>query len=315
MNRVDLNFHHLQYFWEVAREGHLTRAARRLRVAPSALSSQIRLLEEQVGVALFARVGRRLVLTEAGEMAFAYAASIFDAGAELVATLRDGRRPDDPMRVGAVATLSRNFQRSFLRPLLQGSRARLVLRSGSLDGLLAELRAHALDVVLSNQPPVADAATGVRTRLLARQPVSIVCSVAQPALRWPGQLAGARMVVPGHASALRAAFDALCHQHGVAIDVVAEIDDMATMRLIARDTDAFVLVPSIVVRDELAQGVLHEVCVVEPLAESFYASTLDRRFPHPLLGALVSRESDALLAGGTSADFSDRTLRVGGLGS
>ena len=266
-------------------------------------------------MALFARVGHRLVLTEAGEMAFAYAASIFGAGAELVATLRDGRRPADPMRVGAVATLSRNFQRSFLRPILQRPGVHLVLRSGTFDALLAELRAHALDVVLSNQPPAGEAAAGVRTRLLARQPVSIVCSVPQPGLRWPGPFPEGRIVVPGHASALRAAFDALCHQHGLTFDVVAEIDDMATMRLLARDTDALVLVPSIVVRDELAQGVLHEVCVVEPLAESFYSATLDRRFPHPLLGALVSRESDALLAGGTGADLSDRTLRGGGLGS
>ncbi len=105
-----LNFHHLHYFWAVAKEGNLTRAATHLHVSQSALSAQIRQLEEQLGQPLFARVGRSLQLTEAGQLALGYAESIFASGNELMALMREGRRDErQVLRIGAVATLSRDF--------------------------------------------------------------------------------------------------------------------------------------------------------------------------------------------------------------
>ena len=116
------------------------------------LSAQIRQLEEQLGQALFTRVGRSLELTEAGRLALAYADTIFATGAELTALLREGRRDErQVLRIGAVATLSRNFQENFLRPMLERDDVELVLQSGSLVDLLARLRVHTLDLVLSNQ--------------------------------------------------------------------------------------------------------------------------------------------------------------------
>ncbi|MEO0604224.1 MAG: LysR family transcriptional regulator, partial [Myxococcota bacterium] len=105
----NLNFHHLRYFWLVARNGNLTRTAQELHVSQSALSSQIRQLEEHIGEALFTREGRRLVLTEAGGIALSFADEIFGGGGRMVATLRGGRNREDVLRIGAVATLSRNF--------------------------------------------------------------------------------------------------------------------------------------------------------------------------------------------------------------
>ena len=147
-----LNFHHLHYFWAVAKEGHLTRAAEQLHVAQSALSSQIRQLEAQLGQTLFLREGRSLQLTEAGRVALAYAETIFASGNELMAVLRDGRqREQQVLRIGAMATLSRNFQENLLQPLLQRSDVSLVLQSGSLEELLARLAVHKLDAVLTNR--------------------------------------------------------------------------------------------------------------------------------------------------------------------
>ena len=131
-----LNFHHLHYFWAVAKQGNLTRTAASLRVSQSALSAQIRQLEQQLGVALFERSGRRLVLTEAGKIALAFADDIFTAGTQLLATLEGGRH-DDLLRVGTVATLSRNFQESFIQPLLERPGLRLRLVAGMLDELRA----------------------------------------------------------------------------------------------------------------------------------------------------------------------------------
>ena len=103
------------------------------------------------------------------------------------------------------------------------------------------------------------------------------------------------MIVPGSASELRSEFDALCERLGVKIRIVAEVDDMATIRLLAADSDALALVPSVVVRDELREGIVHELCVVPDIAETFYAITLDRRFQHPLVHSLLARDEGELL--------------------
>lgn len=295
MGAVAMNFHHLQYFWAVAKDGNLTRTAKRLRVAQSALSAQIRQLEEQLGQKLFAREGRGLVLTESGRIALAYAEEIFAAGGELVTTLASGRRSRRLLRLGAVATLSRNFQRSFVRPVLAHADVRLRLGSGSLEELLAQLAAHELDMVLSNRPAPADDARRFRSRRLARQPVSILSAQPVTDFRFPADLDRRPMILPGASSELRTEFDSLCERHGVRPRVLAEVDDMATMRLLARDGDALVLAPSVVVRDELRDGVVHEVCTLPDVAETFYAITVDRRFQHPLLRELIARDEAELL--------------------
>lgn len=286
-----VNLHHLHYFWCVARDGQLTRTAARLRVSQSALSSQIRQLETQLGVELFARVGRALALTEAGRVALAYADDIFGAGAELLSTLQQGRRVDDAFRVGAQSTLSRNFQESFLRPLLSTPEARLRLESGHLDALLERLRRHELDLVLSNQPARHEQREGLRVRRVARQAVSLVGRPRRGRFRFPRDLVGTPLILPTPDSDVRAEFDALCADADVVVTVLAEIDDMAMMRLLARDTGALTLVPSVVVRDELRSGLLRELWLVPDIYESFYAISAERRYPHPLLARLLRRDA------------------------
>ena len=290
-----MNYHHLSYFRAVAREGTLTRAAQQLRIAPSALSTQIRQLEDQFNTPLFTREGRGLQLTEAGRVALAYADRIFAEGSELEALLLNGRAAASPLRVGAVATLSRNFQRSFVRPLIRDAATRLRLSSGSLPELLGLLEAHELDVVLANRPAEGDDAAQFRSHRLARQPVSIVSSSPPPRFRYPADLHGRAMILPGSAHALRSEFDARCERAGIRPLVVAEVDDMATLRLIALDSTALVLVPSVVVRDELREGSLAEVHRLRSISEQFFAITVDRRFVHPLLPGLLQRDEHELL--------------------
>jgi LysR family transcriptional activator of nhaA len=291
-----LNFHHLHYFWSVAHEGNLTRAAAGLRVSQSALSSQIRQLEASLGEALFERVGRGLVLTEAGRVALSFADDIFATGEALRATLAQGRARAQVLRVGAVATLSRNFQESFLKPLFGQADLRLSLHAGGLDDLLARLSAHSLDLVLSNRTPRRGGDRALRCRRLARQAVSIVGPKRRRRFTFPDDLRGQSLIVPGKESEVRGEFDALCEQLGVPVHIVAEVDDMAMLRLLARDTAALALVPSVVVRDELKSRALHELCVVPGLFESFYAVTVQRHYPHPLLRALLGRDEEALLS-------------------
>jgi DNA-binding transcriptional LysR family regulator len=186
-----LNYTHLRAFRAVAAEGNLTRAAEKLGVAQSAVSTQIKALEARLGHALFERRGRSMALTEAGRIAFDCADRAFAAGDELVETLAGRSGAGQVIRVGALATLSRNFQLNFLRPLVQDPDVSVILRSGSIGELLGELEALRLDVVLTNAPPRHDAATPWREHRIDDQPVSLVGHPARPiSRRRPGGAGG-----------------------------------------------------------------------------------------------------------------------------
>lgn len=291
-----LNYHHLRYFWSVAKEGNLTRAAAQMHVAQSAMSAQIKQLETELGQPLFQRSGRTLTLTDSGRLAFTYAETIFETGNELVEVLREGRREDrHVLRIGAVATASRNFQENFIRPMLDRDDVELVLVSGSLSELLARLRVHSLDLVLSNQLVMASSVDPWRCKRIARQPVSLVGPPRSTVFRYPDDIASVPLLLPGRDSDIRASFDLRCEQMGIRYRVRAEADDMALLRLLARDSDSIALLPSVVIQDELQAGDLVEHAVVPDLYENFYGVTVKRHHEPPLVQALLARSPSEIL--------------------
>ena len=294
---ANLNYHHLRYFHGVVQAGGLTRAAEQMNVSPSALSVQLQQLEAQLGHPLFERRGRRLVLTEAGRIALDHAEAIFAAGDELVHTLRGfGGTSTRTVRVGAMATLSRNFQTEFLQPVLRDGDTRLVLRSGSLPELLQLLDAHHIDILLSNIVPPRDATTPWVPHLIAEQPISLVaCAGRLSGGAVPlALLASEPLILPTIESSIRAEFDSLAERLGLRPRIVAEVDDMAMLRLLVRENIGLAVVPPIVVRDELAGGLLIDLGRLPGLSERFYAITPSRRFPNPILRRLLgSPVSDA----------------------
>lgn len=285
-----LNYKHLRYFWAVAHEGNLTRAAERLHVSQSALSVQIQKLEEQLGHALFERRRKQLLLTEAGRIALDHADVIFATGDELLGTLHEqGGSAQQVLRVGALSTLSRNFQIQFLRPLLGRDDVELIVRSGSLRELLLQLEAHGIDVLLSNAAPHRDAATPWVTHRISEQAVSLVGHPRRTGTNpLETLLAREPLIVPTVETSIRAGFDALMDRLGLRPHFAAEVDDMAMLRLLAREDVGLAVVPPIVVKDELGSGMLVEVGHLPELAESFYAITAARRFPNPLLKELIA---------------------------
>lgn len=287
----DLNYNHLRYFWAVAHGGSLTRAAGQMNLSQSALSVQIQKLEHQIGHQLFERVGRKLVLTEAGRIALDYADTVFKAGDELLSTLRG--RPlanRQVLRVGALTTLSRNFQLDFLRPLVGRDDVELVVRSGNIRDLLAQLEAHAIDVVLANSAAPRDARSSLRNHLLNEQPVSLVGHprTNRRKFRFPDDLRTVPVLLPGLDSDIRVAFDRVLELAAIRPVILAEVDDMAMLRLLARESEGVTLVPPIVVRDELDTGVLVEHCRIPDVTETFYAIVQRRRFPNRLLSELLA---------------------------
>ncbi|MCC9597017.1 MULTISPECIES: LysR family transcriptional regulator [unclassified Rubrivivax] len=271
-----LNFHHLLYFWRVAKAGHLTQVAKELHVSQSALSSQIRQLEERLGEPLFERTGRRLVLTDTGQLVLSYAENIFGMGQDLLGRLQGRGQGTVRLRVGSVATLSRNYQENWIRPLLADPAVTLTLESGMLDELLRRLLQHQLDVVLANEAVPADPDRPLHCRFLGSQAISLVGPAAAwqgRSLRMPEDLGGLELAVPGPRHALRGQFDALCVAAGVAPRLRAEVDDMAMLRLVARDSGWLTVLPEVVVQDELQAGVLVTVGRSAQLQENFYAIT------------------------------------------
>ena len=287
---ADHNYHHLHLFRDVAHDGNLTRTAEKLHLSQSAVSVQIRKLEDRLGHPLFDRRGRQLHLTEAGRIALDHADAIFAMGDELLGTMRDAGRGLQVLRVGALATLSRNFQLGFLRPVLGQPGTEVILRSGSLSELLTLLETLNLDVVLTNQPPQRDATTPFVSHRLAEQPVSLVGTPARlkATTGLAQRLATLPIILPSTNSSIRIGFDALIAQLGIRPTIVAEVDDMAMMRLLAREDAGLAVLPLIAIKDELEQGILIEADRLPGISETFYAVTLDRRFPNPMLQRLIN---------------------------
>jgi LysR family transcriptional activator of nhaA len=285
-----LNLHHLRLFHAVAHEGSLTGAARQLNLSPSALSAQLRTLEQSLGQDLFERQGRSLILTEAGRLALGHADAIFRTAADLTATLRETGRPRRALRVGALATLSRNFQMRFLRRLLGRPDVEVVLRSGLQGDLLRGLETLALDVVLTNIQPARDAGRRYLIQHLDEQPVSLIGTPQRigAGAPLPTLLAREPLILPTAETAIRAGFDTLVARLGLAVTIAAEVDDMAMIRLLAREDAGLAVIPPIVVQDELASGQLAEAHCLAGIHELFLAVTLDRRFPNPLLAELIA---------------------------
>lgn len=285
-----LNYHHLRYFRAIATEGTLTGAAEKLGVAQSSLSVQLKQLEESLGQPLFHRRNKSLVLTEAGRIALDYAETIFHSGEELLSVLQN--RPTSRrkmLRVGAVATLSRNFQLSRLKPFIGRDDVELILRSGSLRVLLAQLQAHTLDVVFSNLPVRRESETAWHSHLLEEQPVSLIGRTSDEwaGFRFPEDLGKVPLLLPSLDTNLRAVFDLVMEREGIIPNIAAEIDDMAMMRLLAREGAGLAVVPPVVVKGELERGILTEVYQFKDITESFYAITPSRRYPNELVGELL----------------------------
>ena len=289
-----LNYHHLRYFREVAREGNLGRAADRLNVAQSALSVQIKQLEERLGFNLFDRVARTLVLTEAGRITLDHADRIFSTGDELLATLQQNSTTQSPLQIGALSTLSRNFQLQFLRPLLDAKACTFWLKSGNMSMLLDDLENLALDVVLTTQIPESVSRKSFAALKIAEQPVCIHGRPGRLHYASLAELLASQPLILPTDNVIRTGFESLVGKLGLQPRIVANVDDMAMVRLLAREGVGLAVAPTVVVADEIANGLLATAPFGLGISEPFFAVTLRRKFPHPALAGLLSGLSNQI---------------------
>jgi LysR family transcriptional activator of nhaA len=296
-----LNYHHLLYFWLVARDGGLAPAAARLRLAHQTVSAQIHVLEHALGEKLFERRGRRLALTEIGRVAYRYADEIFALGAELQETLR-GRPSGRPLRlvVGVADAVPKLIARALLLPALRlPEPVRLVCREDKPARLLAALALHELDVVLSDAP--VPPGTGVRafSHLLGECAVALFASPAQArrlARGFPRSLDGAPFALPTENAALRRVLEDWCEVQGVRPRVVAEFEDSALLKAFAQEVGAVFAAPAPIAAEVERQYRVRRIATLPELRERFYAITVERRLRHPGVLAISSSARNHLLA-------------------
>ena len=296
-----INYKHLHYFCAVAREGGIARASERLHVTPQTISGQLGLLEENLGVDLFERVGRNLELTEVGRLALSYADDIFSLGGELEEAVRQppGGRPH-VFKVGVVDVVPKSIAHRFLIPALQMEEpVRMVCREASLDTLLAELAVHRLDLLLADRPIPATVSMRGSSHKLGECAVSFFATgKIKRNLKgvFPQCLDGAPILLPSSDNQLRSAIDQWFDKHRIRPRLIAEFDDSALMKAFGQEAAGIFVAPSAIKAEVEQQYSVTEIGRVDEVKERFYAISAERRVAHPVIATVIEAARTLLLA-------------------
>ena len=283
-----LNYHHLLYFWMVAKEGGISRAAQQLHLAQPTLSSQIQKLEKSLGAKLFDRAGRSMVLTETGQLVYRYADEIFTLGRELTDTLK-GVPVQGTLRltVGVPDVLPKLIVYQLLKPALElEEQVRIVCHEGKLQDLLADLALHRLDIVLAESPITPGTHIRAFNHLLGESRVSIF-GTAELAKKYerdfPRSLHGAPMLLPTQNTQMQRALEQWLDVNDIRPHIVHEFEDSAVLKVFGQHGEGLFAAPS-AIEDEISrQYRVRVIGHLDEVKEQFYAISVERRLKHPAI--------------------------------
>jgi LysR family transcriptional activator of nhaA len=296
-----LNYHHLLYFWTVAREGGVSKAAAKLRLSQPTISAQVRMLEHAIGERLFQRQGRTLVLTDTGRVVYRYADEIFGIGRELLETLR-GRPVGRPLQltVGVANVVPKLIVYRLLRPATTGPEpVHLVCREDSAEQLVAQLATHALDVVLADAPAPAHLRVRAFSHLLGESPTAFFAPQAQAARlrrRFPRSLDDTPLVLPTSNTALRHALDQWFDKERLRPRIVGEFEDSALMKVFGQSAGVVFPAPAAIAADVCRFYDVREIGRTTAVRERYYAISAERRLKHAGVLAITSAARDELFS-------------------
>lgn len=284
-----LNYHHLLYFYVVAREGSIARACEELRLAQPTISGQIRALEESLGEKLFHRVGRRLELTEVGKVALRYAEEIFSLGEELKEVLK-GQPKGRPLIVGIADVLPKLVAYRILEPARRlPEPVRIICREGRPERLIADLAVHNLDIVLTDAPISSSIRVKAFHHLLGECGISFFGS-GKLALRYrknfPASLDRAPLLMPSEESAARQILDTWFEQENIKPEIIGEFADSALLQIFAEAGDGIFPAPSVLEDQLKSHHGLQLIGRAEKLRERYYVISIERKLRHPAVIAI-----------------------------
>ncbi len=286
-----LNYHHLLYFWVIAREGSIKKACEVLTLSQPALSAQLRTLEDAIGEKLFSRVSRKLILTDVGKVVYRYADEIFSLGRELTSTLK-GYGTQCPIRlvVGIAEVVPKMVAYKLLKVAYkQFEHMKIVCWEGRLERLLGELALHALDIVLTDTPVPPSVSIEAHSHLLGESGVTLFGPEDLAShYRWkfPQSLNGAPFLLPTPNSILRRGLDDWFRKYGIEPLIVGEFEDGATMQAFAQEGHGLFPGSSVVESEITRQNQVQKVGRITGLRERFYGITVERRLKHPAVLAI-----------------------------
>jgi len=295
-----LNYHHLLYFWTVAREGTIARASEELRLAQPTISGQIRVLEDQLGEKLFQRSGRNLVLTDVGRLVYRYADDIFGLGRELMDTLKD-RPTGRPLRfqVGVADEVSKVIAYRLLEPAMRLTQpVYMVCRDGAAERLLTELATHSLDLVIADTPISPTIKVKAFSHALGETPVTVfgTAKLAAPRRRgFPKSLDGAPFLVPTVGKTLRRTLDQYFDQQGIRPRIVAELDDSALLTTFGQAGAGLFVAPTVLEKEVTRQFGVTPVGRLDAVRERYFAISVERRLKHPAVVAISEAANEMLM--------------------
>jgi LysR family transcriptional regulator, transcriptional activator of nhaA len=295
-----LNYHHLLYFWSVAKHGTMTKACEELRLAQPTISGQIGQLENTLGEKLFIRTGRRLALTEMGHLVFKYAEDIFSTGQELMNTVK-GQVNGHPARlvVGIADAVPKPLATQLLKSALKLYRpTRLICQEDKLLQLLTDLTAHRLDLVIADTPPPSNIKEHAFSHPLGESGITLFATAkltAQYRREFPQSLHSAPLLLPTPNAVLRRLLDQWLINHGLQPNIVGEFDDSATLKAFGQDGYGIFPGASVIEKEICRQYRVQVLGRLEALKQHFYAITVERRLKHPAVLALVRTARQELL--------------------
>ncbi len=285
------SYKHLYYFWVVAKEGGITKAADRLDMAVQTISAQVRELERSLGYALLKPAGRGLALTEAGVAAMQQADLIFQLGEDLPARVRDAvSTPAVRLAIGICDGLSKLVVRRLLQPVIGEANLRLLCHEGELDDLLGDLALHRLDIVLSDRPAPANPNIKLYSHAMGTSPIGWYGTAAIAkglSKNFPQSLSDAPLLLPTGHNALRARLDQWFEQQAIRPRIVGEFEDSALMKTFGASGMGIFPAAQWVHEDLLAHYAVRLIGPCEGVAEHFFAIGTEKKVQHPLVQRLL----------------------------
>lgn len=298
-----LNYHHLLYFWTVVRAGSINKASSELRVSPPAISTQLRLLENQLGEKLLVRSGRRLVLTEVGRTVFSYAEDIFSLGRELMDVVKN-RPIGRPLRldVGVVDAVPKTIAQLLLEPATHlREPVRIVCREATSSQLLARLATHELDVVLSDSPVDPNLSIRAYSHLLGQTDILFVAAAkiaGRFRANFPARLDAAPFFLPTDNTALRRSLDYWFESQKIHPKVIGEFEDYALLRAFGETGTGIFPVPSVFEKQIQKMASLRTVGRTDKVRMQFYAISAERKLQHPAVVAISEAARNKIFRSG-----------------
>ncbi len=296
-----LNYHHLLYFWSIAKHGTIAKACEELQLAQPTISAQLRVFEDRLGEKLFLRKGRHLVLTEMGRVVFKHAEDIFSIGQDLMNTVK-GRGSGRALRltVGIVDVVPKLLATRLLESTFrQFPTVRLVCWEDKLDRLLADLAIHGLDLVIADTPAPPTIKVQTYNYLMGESGVTFFASAklaARHRRNFPQSLNGAPILLPTSNTMLRRSLDDWLTGHDLIPTVIGEFQDSATLKAFGQHGHGLFPGSTAMEKEICRQYQVQVVRRVDAIKQKFYAITVERRMKHPVVMALFDTARREILA-------------------